>query len=158
MYACFFIGHRDAPQYIQNKLYDTVLHLVMDCHVTQFVVGHYGEFDRMATAVVQRVIREHPEKEIQAFVLEPYFPGDRELTVPHYFDDIWYPEGMETVPKRFCIEKANQKALDASDYLIAYVIRSGGSSAKLLSRAERQAKTGRLRVINLAEGFLIPNS
>lgn len=130
----------------------------MNCHVTQFVVGRYGEFDRMATAAVQRVIREYPEKELLAYILEPYFPGDRVLTVPHYFDEIWYPEGMEEVPKRFCIEKANQKALDASDYLVSYINRSGGSSAKLLRRAMRQSKTGRLTVINLAEEFLTPNS
>ena len=151
MRTCFFIGHRDAPGALQERLYETIVHLVMNCHVDHFIVGHYGDFDRLAIAAVQRVIREYPEKEIIADLLEPYFPGDRELLVPHYFDDIFYPEGMETVPPRYCIEKANQKALDEADVLVAYVIRSGGNSAKLLRRARRREKEGSMLVINLGE-------
>lgn len=151
MFTCFFIGHRDATQTIQDELYETVVHLVKECHVDHFIVGHYGEFDRMATSVVQRVIQEYPEKAIIAEILEPYFPGERELPVPVYFEGTYYPEGMEMVPLRFCIEKANQKALEESDVLVAYVTHSGGNAAKLLRRARREAKIGCLTVINLGE-------
>ena len=151
MYTCFFIGHRDAPSVLEGQLYETVLHLVMKCHVDRFIVGHYGNFDAMATAAVQRVIREHPEKEILADMLEPYFPGDRDVRAPAFFDAIYYPEGLETVPRRYCIEKANQLALEESHYLVAYVARNGGNARKLLGRARRMAKQGGMKIINLAD-------
>lgn len=149
MYTCFFIGHSDAPGSIQEQLNETVERLARECHVTRFVVGHYGSFDRMAVLAVQRVIQRCPEKEILAELLEPYFPGDREILVPHYFDGIYYPAGMETVPERFCIERANRKALAGAHYLVAYVCREGGSAAKLLRSAERMERKGYLHIVNL---------
>ncbi len=45
---CFFIGHRDTS----DSVYPTLLRAVED-HITQygvteFIVGHYGNFDFMA--------------------------------------------------------------------------------------------------------------
>lgn len=150
MHTCFFIGHHDAPDSIQKRLNETVEHLVSDCCVTEFIVGHYGNFDRMAVEAIQRAIQRFPEKEVIAFLLEPYFPGDRQIIVPHYFEDIYYPAGMETVPKRFCILRANQKALNSADYLVAYVRREGGNSATLLRSAKRLERQGNMTVINIA--------
>lgn len=151
MFTCFFIGHCDAPGSIQEQLNETVAYLVKEHHVTDFIVGHYGNFDRMATIAVQRAIRCYPERELIAELLEPYFPGDRKLTVPLYFDGIYYPKGMENVPKRFCIEKANRKALEQANWLVAYVCREGGNAAKLLRTARRWEKQGAITVINLGE-------
>ena len=151
MHTCFFIGHQDAPDSIQKRLNETAEHLVSHCRVTEFIVGHYGNFDRMAVIAVQRAIQGFPEKEVIAYLLEPYFPGDRQIIVPHYFEDIYYPAGMETVPKRFCIQRANQKALNSADYLVAYVCREGGNAAKLLRSAKRLERQGNMTVINIAQ-------
>lgn len=152
MRTCFFIGHRDAPSSVQNQLNETVEYLVKNCHVTGFVVGHYGDFDRMAISAVQRVICNYPEKELFAEILEPYLLDDRHGLLPHYFGGFYYPEGLETAPKRYCIEKANQLTLDQMDYLICYVTHDGGNAAKLLRRAKRMEKKGYIKVYNLAQG------
>lgn len=149
MYSCFFIGHRDSPFSIQEEVDRAVEKLVMECGVSEFIVGSHGQFDQMATAAVQRAVQAHPEKEIIALKLEPYFPGDREIIVPHYFDNFYYPDGMESVPPRFCIEKANRKVLDEVDFLVAYIRRDGGNAAKLYCRALAKQKRGEIRVINL---------
>lgn len=151
MYTCFFIGHRDAPKSIQEKLNETVGHLVREHYVTDFVVGHYGDFDRMAISAVQNAICAYPEKELVAVILEPYFLDENFGLLPHHFDRHYYPNGLETVPKRYCIEKANQLALDQADYLVAYVSRDGGNAAKLLRRARRMEKKGYIKVFNLAD-------
>lgn len=149
MKTCFFIGHRDAPPILQERLEAAVEYLVRSCGVREFVVGYHGAFDRMATASVQRIKMNCPE--ICAYRLLPYFPGEHSVMVPEQFDGTYYPEGMEMVPRRFAIEKANQKMLAASDYLLAYVCRDGGNAAKLLRRAKSLEKRGGLRIINLAE-------
>lgn len=157
MYTCFFIGHRDAPSSIQEKLNETVERLVKECWVTDFVVGRYGNFDRMAVSAVQRVICMYPRKEVTAELLDPYiYDTQSRPFLPNHFDSYYYPEGLEAVPKRYCIEKANQLVLDESDYLICYVTRDGGNAAKLFRRAKRLEKKKYIKVLNLADMECVP--
>lgn len=149
MKRCFLIGHRDAPWQLQERLDAVVEELVTAGEVSEFIVGRYGNFDRMATIAIQRAMERNPDREITALVLEPYFPGEREILIPRGFRDFYYPEGMESVPARFCIEKANRKALEISDCLVAYVVRDGGNAAKLYRAAKRREKQGGIRVIEL---------
>lgn len=151
MKTCFFIGHRNAPSNLQERLNAEVERLVKLCDVTEFIVGYHGDFDQMATAAVQRIKKQFPE--IYAYRLLSYFPDEYSPPVPEFFDDIFYPEGMETVPKRFSIERANRKVLMEANYLIAFVCRDWGNSAKLLRNARSLEKKGVLQVINLAEGI-----
>ena len=46
--SCFFIGHRDANVNIYPSLLSEVERHVTEYGVTDFFVGHYGSFDRMA--------------------------------------------------------------------------------------------------------------
>lgn len=149
MGTCFFIGHRDAPQSVYPVLLDTLECLATRHQVTHFIVGHYGDFDRMAISAIQNVICNHPETEIVAEILEPYFLDRSDTLLPYHFAGFCFPEGTETVPKRFCIEKANQLVLDYADYLVAYVAREGGNAAKLLRRAKKRASMGSLHIIRL---------
>ena len=105
----------------------------------------------MAVSAVQQMIQKYPEKELLAEMLDPYALSRNYGPLPHYFDNFYYPEGLETVPRRYCIEKANQLALDQADYLVAFITRDSGNAAKLLRRARRITKYGRLTVLNLGE-------
>lgn len=149
MYTCFFIGHRDAPSAIQEKLNLTVEYLWRKCGVTQFVVGHHGEFDRMAINAVNQAKLQNPE--LYAYLLlERYIPHQStSVFLPSYFDDYYLPNRIEFEHPRCVIEKANRKMLQQCDYLVAYVVRSGGNAAKILRSAKRMEKDG-LHVINLA--------
>lgn len=51
--TCFFIGHRDTPESIQPQLDAAVERHIVEYGVTDFVVGHYGAFDRMAARAVR---------------------------------------------------------------------------------------------------------
>ena len=44
----FFIGHREAPDTLLEKLYAEVERHITEYGVTDFVVGRYGRFDGMA--------------------------------------------------------------------------------------------------------------
>lgn len=149
MKTCFFIGHRDAPESIQEQLDMQVEYLVKMCDVSEFIVGCHGAFDRMATAAVQKAKRNYPG--IYAYRLLCYHPYDCPVPIPEYFDNTIYPDVLYDVPKRFAIEKANLFALRESDFLVSYVRWYGGNSGKLLEYARGMERRGSLRVINLAE-------
>ena len=123
--SCFFIGHRYADERIYEKLLAAVDTLISAYGVTDFLVGHYGDFDRMAARAVAEARRAHPG--ISLTMLLPYYPEDRVISVPPIFDGTFYPPGMEFCPKRYAIVRANQYAIEHSDYLIAYVTGIGKS-------------------------------
>ena len=133
--SCFFIGHRHAEERIYEKLLTAIDTHISAYGVTDFLVGHYGDFDRMAARAVAEARRTHPG--ISLTMLLPYYPEDRAISVPPIFDGTFYPPGMEFCPKRYAIVRANQYAIEHNDYLIAYVT-GVGKSRDCLNYAERK--------------------
>lgn len=148
MKTCFFAGHRDAPDGIQGRLDALVRDLVETYGVTEFIVGHRGNFDRMAALAVRRAKAKYSG--IRAFRLLAYQPEGDRVPLPDLFDGFYYPLDLAGVPKRGAIVRANQIALDGSDAFVVYAAREGGNTAALLRRARRMEKAGRLMVWNLA--------
>ncbi len=144
MSTCFFIGHRDAPERVMERLAEAVERHIVEYGVTEFVVGQYGAFDRMAARVVRNAKQRHPE--VSLVLLLPYYRPEKS---DEEWDSTFYPPGMETVPKRLAILRANRYMVDHCDYLIAYA-RTIGNSRELVEYAERRGK----RVENLAERTL----
>ena len=142
--SCFFIGHRHAEERIYEKLLTAIDTHISAYGVTDFLVGHYGDFDRMAARAVAEARRTHPG--ISLTMLLPYYPEDRAISVPPIFDGTFYPPGMEFCPKRYAIVRANQYAIERSDYLIAYVT-GVGKSRDFLGYAERKG----VPICNLTE-------
>ena len=50
--SCFFIGHRETPDTVLPLLQETVNKHIECYDVTEFVVGHYGNFDYLAAKAV----------------------------------------------------------------------------------------------------------
>ena len=146
MKTCFFIGHRDAPETLRPLLDAAVERHITEYGVTEFVAGHYGRFDYMAAAAVQRAKARHPD--ISLVLLLPYYPFPYDTSD---YDSTYYPEGMEDVPKPFAIVRANEHMIKTSDYLICYDAGLAGNTSRLVKRALRRQKKGEMRVENLAE-------
>lgn len=132
---CFFFGHRDAMQDIVPALERTVEALVTAHGVTEFFVGGYGGFDRLAAGAVIRAKRSHPHITLE--LLLPYHPSERPIEPPNGFDGTFYPPGMECVPRRLAILKANRYMVDHSDCIVAY-IRHPGNARNLLEYARKR--------------------
>ena len=118
MGICFFIGHREAGDELLPALTAAVERHITEYSVTSFMVGRYGNFDKLAARVVIDAKKRHPE--VTLTLLLPYHPFDRPIPVPVGFDGTFYPPGMETVPKRAAIIKANYYMADHNSHLIAY--------------------------------------
>ena len=147
MKTCFFIGHRDAPESIYHRLLVDVERHIIEYGVTDFVVGQYGSFDRLAMRALVSAKQRHPE--IRLTLLLAYYNPLKRFDLPQGFDDSLYPEGMERVPRRAAIIRANQYMIRHSDYLIAYDARKIGNTRKLVDYALRRGKKGLIRVENL---------
>lgn len=146
--TCFFIGHHNAPECLRPLLEESVERHITECGVIHFTVGQYGAFDRMAAEALKAAKKRHPE--VTLSLLLPYHPVDRPIQTPDGFDNTFYPPGMESVPRRGAIVRANQYMIQHSNYLITYN-RGHGNTGNLLKTAQRRAQKGRMHIENLAE-------
>ena len=148
MGICFFIGHREAGDELLPALTAAVERHITEYGVTSFMVGRYGNFDKMAARVVIDAKKRHPE--VTLTLLLPYHHFDRPIPVPVGFDGTFYPPGMETVPKRAAIIKANYYMADHSSHLIAYAWHPASNARDLVEYAQTREKKGKIHVENLA--------
>ena len=151
MNSCFFIGHADASEEVFAQLTQTVERLIVKENVGYFYVGGYGNFDRLAAMTVKRLKRSYPF--ILLMLVLPYHPAERPVSVPEGFDGTYYPEGMETVPRRYAIVRANRKMVESVDWLIAHVCHPASNSRSILEYAQRREKTGQIHIVNLSGGI-----
>lgn len=142
--SCFFIGHREAGPEILPTLEDAIEKHISEYGVTEFIVGHYGGFDRLAARVVISAKKCHPE--VRLLMLIPYHPAERPIETPPGFDGTFYPPGMESVPRRYAIVRANRYMIDHADYLIAYVWHPASNSQRLVENALKREVKGQIVV------------
>ncbi len=134
MSSCFFIGHRETSEEVLTALANAVEHHITQYGVTEFFVGHYGGFDRMAAQTVIKAKERHPE--ITLSMLLPYHPKVQPIQIPEGFDNTFYPPGMEIIPRKYAIIHANQYMVDHVDHVISYVWHTASNSRNLLIYAK----------------------
>lgn len=147
MIRCFFTGHREADENLMPRLCEAVEQHIREYGVTEFVVGHYGNFDRLAAKAVADAKKRHPE--VALTLLLPYHPSEQKIEIPPVFDGTIYPEGLEKSPKRFAIVKANRYMVEHCDYLIAYVWHPASNSRKILEYAKARHAQGLLQGVTV---------
>lgn len=147
MKSCFFIGHREASLEVLPALMEAVERHIAVYGVTEFIVGNYGGFDRMASKAVIAAKEQHPG--VTLSMLIPYHPAERPMEVPQGFDGTFYPPGMEKVPHRLAIVRANRYMVDHVDYLITYAWHPASNARDLVEYAQIREQKGRIIVTNL---------
>ena len=115
MSVCFMTGHAEASKELLPQIMELAQRLIEKWNVTQFVVGHYGNFDCLAAHAIKQLKQDYPR--IQLILLLPYYSADRSLEISNGFDGSVYPEGLENVPYRYAIVKANRLAIDGADHV-----------------------------------------
>ena len=144
MSTCFFIGHRDAPDSLAPELDALVERHIAEYDVREFVVGRYGSFDALAASAVKRAKTRHPD--VRLVYLRPYHPAERPEKTPSGFDGSFYPPGMERVPRKLAIVRANRYMVDNSDFLIAYAWHPG-NARELVEYAKKREQRGLIAVV-----------
>lgn len=146
--SCFFIGHRETGESVSQILAEAVERHITEYGVTDFYVGHYGGFDRLAAQAVEEAKERHPE--IRLTLVLPYHPAIRPINTPKGFDGTFYPWEDENIPKRLAIIKTNQRMVDTCDYLITYAYHFLGGTGQIVEYARKREKKGYIKVTNLS--------
>lgn len=133
---CFFVGHRNAPKSIYPNIVSTIEKLIVENDVKEFIVGCYGMFDSMVIRALQQTKTKYPD--IVLLLLTPYHPSVKKVIKPDGFDGIYYPEGMEFVPHRAAIVRANEKTISESGFLITYMVHTASNTEKFVKYARNK--------------------
>lgn len=147
--TCFFIGHRETGDELIPALTAAVERHITEYGVTSFMVGRYGNFDKLAARAVIDAKKRHPE--VTLTLLLPYHPFDRPPPTPKGFDGTFYPPGMETVPKRVAIVRANRYMVEHSTHLIAYAWHPASNARALVEHARIWGRKGKIHIENLVK-------
>ena len=139
--SCCFFGHRDAMDSIRSKLKEEIIRLIEEHGVNDYYVGNQGGFDSLVLSVMKELTVSYPQ--IRYSVVLAYLP-DEKRTIPE--TNTIYPEGLERVPKRFCIARRNDWLIEHSRYVICYVAHITGGAAQFMEKARHKNRT----VINIA--------
>lgn len=132
--TCAFFGHRDCPENIFYKLKETIIDLIENKGVSNFLVGNNGNFDRLVIKVLSECKNTFPH--IDYCVVLAYLPNNKNFEYPTIF-----PEGLESVPKKFAIIKRNEWIIKNCDFLMTYVSRTFGGAYRSLEYAKKLGKT-----------------
>ena len=132
-----FFGHRDTPTDIEHALRRAIQDLIENKKVDVFYVGNQGNFDALVRRVLKDIQIQYPH--VQYTVVLAYMPTEKDIYED--FSDTIYPDGLETVPKKFAIVARNQWMLNKADYVVSYVTCSTGGAARFTALAEKKGKT-----------------
>ena len=133
MKSCCFFGHRDTPNDINPKLIQAIENLIINENVNNFYVGNQGEFDGMVYSALKKLKQKYPQ--ISYAVVLAYLPADN--SIDNYDGNTIYPEGLESVPKRFAISKRNDSMIIHSNYCICYITHNFGGAAQFAEKAKK---------------------
>ena len=133
--TCTFFGHRDTPDSIRPVLHNTLINLIEMQGIDTFFVGNQGKFDSMVYSELKELSKAYPH--IRYSVVLAYLPKKRDFDLTDFSDTV-YPDGLETVPPRFAIDKRNRLMIDWSDTVVTYVCTSIGGAAKFKDLAEKR--------------------
>lgn len=150
--SCFFIGHREASEEIYPALYAAVEQHIVEYGVTEFIVGHYGGFDRLAASAVKEAKHFHPE--VKLTLLLPYHPAERPIPTPDGFNSTFYPPGMESVPRKVAIVRANRYVVNHVDYLIAYAWHPASNARELVEYVQKRQQKRGIQITLLAHATI----
>ena len=139
--TCCFFGHREVTHNIRPKLTAIIEKLIAEEGVTEFYVGNQGQFDSMVYSVLKELKAKYPH--IRYTVVLAYMPDEH--TKELYGENTLYPDGLETVPKRFSISKRNDWMIKQSGFAVCYVYKITGGAAKFREKAEKRG----LEIINV---------
>ena len=138
---CCFFGHKQIRKSIDKILKETIRELISEKDIDTFYVGNNGAFDLHVSAILEELKNEIPN--IKYNIVLAYLNTPR----ASYNDNTIYPEGLESVPKRFAVYKRNLWMLKQCDYVVAYIEHPFGNAEKFVDIALTKGKA----VINIAD-------
>ena len=133
---CAFFGHKDTPESVKPVLEAAVKKIIERYPDITFYVGNNGNFDRMVLSILKSLSQDFPT--ISYAVILAYLPIGKSAE----FDGLStiYPEGIESVPKKYAISYRNDWIVKKADMVICYITHNYGGAAKFVEKARKNGK------------------
>lgn len=144
--TCFLFGHRDTPDDILPALEAAIKAQYASFGIRCFIVGHYGNFDKLASIALRNVKAKLVDMRLQMLI--PYHPALQNIVAPDGFDGTYYPDGLEQVPLRYRIVAANRKIVSIADTVICYVKYVGNAKDLLKLAIDRKIPIHNLATVS----------
>ncbi|MBQ4119988.1 MAG: hypothetical protein IJD45_06320 [Clostridia bacterium] len=138
---CTFIGHKDCPVEIFDKLYYEIEKLILKENVRIFYVGTNGNFDKMIYQVLEKLESKY---NITIYVVLAYL-NMKKKNIYFNINKTIFPNTLEKTPLRYAINKRNEYMIKKSDYIICFVKNTFSNSYNYLQVAMKN----NLEIINL---------
>ena len=132
--TCCFFGHREVMHNIRPKLTAIIEKLITEEGVTKFYVGHQGQFDSMVYSVLKELKSKYPQ--IRYIVVLAYMPDEHIKEM--YGEDTLFPDGLESVPRKYAISKRNDWMIQQSGIAVCYVYKITGGAAKFREKCVKK--------------------
>jgi len=98
-----FFGHSDTPLSVENSLHLILIELIENHGAVNFYVGNNGNFDMIVRKQLEELSAIY---NIRYSIVIAYYPNQTDT--PNEEINTIYPEGLETVPRRFAISWRNK--------------------------------------------------
>ena len=144
---CAFFGHRDAPLALESSIEKQVRKLITEENVDTFWIGGYGNFDSLATKVLNKLQKDFPHISIILIIAYPRQLHQYDKVFP--FDSFDYPPEVESAPYKFAISARNRYMAKNTDFVIAYINREYGGAYDAFQYTKRLKKN----IINLSKYY-----
>ena len=142
MFACTFIGHKDFPTNLYEKLYIEIENLILVKDVSVFYIGTNGAFDNS----VYRVLCDLREKyQIEVRVMLAYL--NQKSSTKYLASETIFPSVLEKTPFRYAISKRNMCMIEQSQYMICYLNHTFSNSYTFV----KYAVSRKLQIINIGD-------
>ena len=142
--TCCFFGHREYYG-LDEKVLLQEMEKQIARGITHFYLGNQGQFDSMVRSAIKKMKKKHPY--IQYAVVLAYLPERKD---GYDYEDTIYPEGIESVPRRFAILKRNSWMIDRADICICYIHHTWGGAYNAVMLAKKK----KIEIINLGPAEL----
>ena len=135
--VCTFFGHREINDcnVVLSRLYDTLVELIENRGVRNFMVGNSGAFDQMVLKVLRMLSESH---NIDYAVVLSYPNVVKNEYEDYVIGETVYPEVLEKVPYRYRIDKINRWMISKCDMVITYINTHIGGAAKYAEICEKR--------------------
>ena len=137
-YRVTLFGHRyiDHFREVEENL-DVILDEISLQHpYMDFYVGNDGDFDRIATAVIRRLMDRRGKENFTINLVLPYPKANMDL-LENQFDCVMIPPTLRCIHPKAAITERNRWMVENCDLLIAHVVHERGGAWMAVRMAEK---------------------
>ena len=137
-YRVTLFGHRyiDHFREVEENLERVLDELSLQHPYMDFYVGNNGDFDRIATSVILRLIDRWGKENFSINLVLPYPKANMDL-LEKQFDSVMIPPTLHSVHPKAAITERNRWMVENCDLLIAHVVHERGGAWTAMRVAEQ---------------------